>query len=243
MSLIDVLQIAVVLLTMFIGSTVQTTCGFGNGILVMAIVPFFLPFGQSAALSSMASVLLSSLIAFRDRRYLRHDVLWPVLLVSIAVSSLVIFFAVGKSEKLLLRMLGVLLILLSIYFMYYNGRIRIRPTLRNGIISGILGGIGGGLFSIAAPPIVIYFLSAIDSKEGYRATTVMYFAVNSFTMTLTRAANGIVTWPLMKIFFLMSFSIIAGVWLGNKIFNRINIELLRRIIYAVMAVSGVVMLL
>lgn len=243
MSFIDTLQIAVVLLTMLIGSTIQTTCGFGNGILVMAIVPFFIPFSQAAALSSMASVLLSSLIAYRDRRYLRHSVLWPVLLTSIAVSSFVIFLAVGKSEKLLLRMLGVLLIVLSIYFMYYNGKVRIRPTLRNGIFSGILGGVGGGLFSIAAPPVVVYFLSAIDSKEEYRATTVMYFAVNSFTMTLTRAANGIITVPLMKIFLLMSFAIVAGVWLGNKIFNRINIDLLRRIVYAVMAVSGVTMLL
>jgi uncharacterized membrane protein YfcA len=74
MSFIDTLQIAVVLLTMLIGSTIQTTCGFGNGILVMAIVPFFIPFSQAAALSSMASVLLSSLIAYRDRRYLRHSV-------------------------------------------------------------------------------------------------------------------------------------------------------------------------
>jgi uncharacterized membrane protein YfcA len=230
------------MLTMFIGSTVQTTCGFGNGILVMTVFPFLLPFSQSAAISSMASVLLSSLIAVRSRKFIRFDVLWPLLLSGIAVSSGVIFLAVGKSDKLLIRMLGGLLILLSLYFIFFDGKIRIKPSCTNGVAAGILGGIGGGLFSIAAPPVVVYLLSSLDLKEEYRATVTAYFAITGLSMTIVRALNGIVTWQLLKTFSAMSIAIVAGVLLGNRIFDRINVRLLRRLVYLVMAVSGLAML-
>ena len=42
-------EILIFSLIPFMGSALQTSMGFGNGVLIMAILPFILPFGKAVA--------------------------------------------------------------------------------------------------------------------------------------------------------------------------------------------------
>ena len=66
---------------------------------------------------------------------------------------------------LLKKVFGVFLMLLSVYFLVFSSKLKIKATLMSATVCGTLAGILGGLFGIGGPPMVIFFLAALDDKE------------------------------------------------------------------------------
>ena len=238
----DLSQVAIVLLIACIGSLIQNSCGFGYGIFSVAVLPFVLPYQQAVALSTMSAGIMSAIVAVRNRGKLRLDVLWPCTLASSIIVVIAITFSVGQSNVVLTRALGVLLILLSLYFFLFSDKIRIKPTIANGLIFGIISGAGAGFFGIGGPPVVIFLLSALDSKDEYRSTISVQFICNAIIGTTVRLVNGIITPQLLQITVLSVIPLLFGIWVGGHIFMLMSEKTLRRVVYVFMAASGSVML-
>ncbi|MBP5683506.1 MAG: hypothetical protein J6X05_09735, partial [Bacteroidales bacterium] len=90
------------------------------------------------------------------------------------------------------------------------------------------------------PAAVVYFLSCEKTKEGYLAIAQAYFVITNIYMTFFRAEYGFVT-PTVGISLLYALpGIVIGILLGQKVFNRINQQTLKKVIYFYMIVAGVV---
>ena len=233
----------VFLLVMMAASLVQTASGFGYGIVAMAVLPHMLPYAQATALSSLAATIMSSTVAWQNRQHIRFKIMLPALVTNIIVSSLMIILFVGKVDDILEKMLGVLLILLSFYFIFISNKISIKPTVRNGLIAGSIGGVGAGLFGIGGPPTIVYLLAALETKEEYRACISLHFAISGVTMGITRVFNGIITLQVLQYLVLALIALFVGIWLGNKIFRKLDDKSLRNIVYVFMVISGLKLLL
>ena len=238
----DSSQVAIALLIAFISSLVQSSCGFGYGIVSVAALPFVLPYPQAVALSTMCAGVMSVIVAFRNRGKLRMDVLWPCTLASSIIVAAAVIFSVGKSNVVLMRILGALLILLSLYFFFFSEKVRVKPTIVNGLIFGVISGAGAGFFGIGGPPVVIFLLSALDNKDEYRSTISIHFICNAAIATTMRQINGIITPQLLQTSALSVIPILLGIWADGYFFRLMNEKTLRRVIYVFMAVSGVIML-
>ena len=59
---------------------------------------------------------------------------------------------------------------------------------------------------------------------------------------LVRAFNGLITTQVLGLWILALFALLIGGTIGGKIFNRVNAAVLRRMVYAIMAISGCTML-
>jgi len=232
----------IILITTFCASFVQASTGFGFGILAMSVYPFLLPVPQAAALSTISSLVLSATVLYHNRRFLRLDVLWPALVSNIAVSTISIYFLSGLDSLLLTRLLGVVLILISAYFFLFGNGIKIRPTLLNGFIAGSISGFGTGMFAVGGPPLVIYLLSALDNKDEYRSSITAIFLVSGLVNTVTRAANGIITGHIMSLWAISLVAVALGTFAGNKVFRKLNEQMLRRAVYIFCGISGLTML-
>ena len=238
----DLSQVAIALLIAFTASLIQSSCGFGYAVFAATTLPFLLPYPQAVALSTMGGGIMSLIVVIRNRGKLRLDVLWPCTLASSVIVVAAVIFSVGKSSAVLTRVLGALLILLSIYFFFFSGKVRVKPTVINGLIFGAISGAGSGFFSIGGPPVVIFLLSALDNKEEYRSTIAVQFICNNIIATTVRLMNGIITPQLMQTAALSVIPIVLGIWAGGYFFRLMSETTLRRVVYAFMAVSGVVML-
>lgn len=64
--------------------------------------------------------------------------------------------------------------LLSIYFWFFNKKIRLRPTLPTQIGTGVLSGLMGGFFNMQGPPAVLYFISTTKDKNQYMALAQVF---------------------------------------------------------------------
>ena len=88
-------------------SFVQRTTGFGFGIFIMTMLPFFLPsYGEATALSGLLAMTTSLPIVFRLRRFICWQRLWMILLTFIVVSAFAIFWLTSIEDRLLYIILG-----------------------------------------------------------------------------------------------------------------------------------------
>mgnify|MGYP006363050939 CR=1 FL=1 len=131
-------------------SFVQRTVGFGFGIFIMTALPWLMPsYGQATALSGLLAMTTSAVIVFKMRRYLQWRKLLPILATFLVVSTISIFCLKRMDDVLLRKVLGVVLVLISIYFTFFSKRVKIPPTLPFQISMGTASGVMGGFFASA----------------------------------------------------------------------------------------------
>jgi len=222
---------------------VQRVTGFGFGIICMTVLPYLMPsYAEATTLSSLMAAASSLVPAVKCFRFVPWQKLIPILLTFLVFS----FFAVGVVSRVdshtLKHYLGVVLIAVSVYFFFFSDKVHLRPSLPTQIGMGTLSGVMGGLFSMQGPPAVIYFISAAEGKKEYLALTQWYFLAGNICMTLFRAREGFFT-PVVGEGFLLAVPAIAtGLWFGSLVYRKLRVELLRKIIYAFLAVAGLLAL-
>lgn len=234
----------IVFLMAAVASLTQRVSGFGFGIVIMMVLPFIMPhYGEATALSGLLAIFAALIPAIRMFKQVSWKKLLPIL-ITFSVTS---FFAVlalkwidGHIAK---KALGGVMILISLYFFFFNGKFHLKPTAAVQISMGTISGAMGGLFAMQGPPAVIYFLGCSDDKLEYMALTQWYFLIGNTLMTFYRAGNGFVTACVLKSWCVGIVGVLIGLYIGSKIFEHINAAVLRRIIYCFMAFSGLVALL
>lgn len=224
-------------------SFVQRTTGFGFGIFIMTMLPFFLPsYGEATALSGLLAMTTSLPIVFRLRRFICWQRLWMILLTFVVVSAVAIFWLTSIEDQLLHIILGCVLVLTSIYFALFSQRIKLPATKSVQLAAGSMSGLMGGFFGMQGPPAVLYFISSEPSKEHYMAMAQTYFLIGNAMMTLVRLYNGFVTPAVLDGYLYGIGGVALGTMLGAYVFSRIPTRLFRYIVYAYIGISGLVML-
>lgn len=227
-----------------LASFTQRVSGFGFGIIAMTVFSFALPsYGEATALSGMLGALTSVVTAIRMRKQVPWRKLLPILLTFLAVSFFAVLFVSKAGSGEMKKVLGGVLICVSLYFFFLSEKIRLRPTLGVQLGLGTLSGVMGGLFAMQGPPAVIYFISSAQSRQEYIAMTQWYFFIGNLVMTLFRAAHGLVTPTVLTDWAVCAPAVFVGLLVGGKVAERIDIKLLRKIVYAFLAVSGIISLL
>lgn len=233
--------IILIALLAFGGSYIQRVTGFGFGIFVMTVLPYLMPtYGEATALSGLLAIVCALIPAIT---HFKH-VPWKKLMIILPVFLIVSFFFVrmlnvidGHSIK---KILGVVLILVSIYFFFTSGNIHMKPSVPVQASMGTLSGIMGGLFAMQGPPAIIYFTSATDTKDEYIAISQWYFLIGNIFMTAFRYSNGFVT-PHVGMSCIAGVpAVLLGLWLGSRTSRRLPIGTMRKAIYAFMAISGII---
>lgn len=223
---------------------IQRTTGFGFGIFIMTILPHLLPsYGEATALSGLLAMVTSAIIVCRTYRYIVWRNLLPILSVFIVFSIVAIeFLSIMRSETLHI-ILGITLILAAVYFWFFSGRIKVKPNIATQASLGTLSGFMGGFFGMQGPPAVLYFLSVSDTKEKYIALAQSYFLIGNLMMTIYRSHAGFVSPTVIHSWLLCIPAVLLGTWIGAKVYQRIPLPLLRKIVYVYIAISGVIALL
>lgn len=238
------LNVILILIAMSLGAAfVQRVSGFGFGIFIMTVLPYLLPtYGEATTLSGLMALVTSAIIVAQNWRHIAWRKLLPILGTFLVVSFFAIQFVAWAGDGTLKRILGGVLILAALYFYFVAPKLQLRATLPMQIGLGSLSGVMGGLFGMQGPPAVLYFLGSAASKEQYMALCQCYFLIGNGVMTLFRAGNGFLTPMVMEAWCWGAPAVLLGTWIGTKIYRRMPIDTLRKIIYIYMAISGLIAL-
>ncbi len=237
-------QIVPIILCMsisLVGAFVQRVSGFGYGIIVMMVFPYLLAYSEATALSSIISLISSAYVAFTMRKNIRFSKLFVPLITYTVTSYLATGLVTMLDTSLLKRILGVALVVLSIYFFFFNSKLKIRPTLWAALVAGGVSGAMSGLLSMGGPPMVLYFMSTnSESTDDYVATIQAFFAVSNVIVTGIRVSKGLVTDNVLLMILPVAAAMLVGTLCGQALYKRLSPPLIKKCVYAFMAVSGVI---
>lgn len=88
-----------------------------------------------------------------------------------------------------------------------------------------------------------YFLAITDSKEEYLGTINVLFSITTAYQFVVRIASGILTLELLPMVAVGIAAILAGRFLGSRIVDKLDGARMKKIIYAFLAVAGVITIL
>ena len=227
-------------------SFIQRTIGFGFGIFIMTALPFLMPsYGEAVTLSGLLALTSSSVAMYKYRKHVTWKRLLPILAAFLVVSTAAIFM-LKKIEGTTMRMiLGLVLILISLYFSFFKEKIQklVRPGLKYQVGTGIVSGAMGGLFGMQGPPVVLYLINSEPDKNHYMGMIQTYAVVSNLIMIASRACNGYITLAVGTSYLYSLAGLAIGVLAGSWAFSRIPNRLFTYVVYAYIGISGLIIFL
>ena len=221
---------------------VQRVSGLGLGIFAMLFLPHFMSsHNASASISTIFSCVTSGYNAIRYRKNVKYKTVLPMLCAALVTVPIAVYFSSVVSAKVFKFLLGAVLIILSIYFIFFNKRISIKPTVFNGVLAGSVGGTLNGLFSTGGPPVVLYLSSALSDNISYFSSIQFYFCVTNVYSFLMRIINKSINNEVILYSLIGIAGCMLGDFIGSKVFDKLDSDKLKKIIYIGMIISGAVM--
>ena len=235
-------EIPLFLFATFAGAFVAGLSGFAFGLVAASLWLYILTPVQSAALIVAFGLLVQGYSVWKLREALEWQKLWPFIAgAAIGVPAGVTLLTWSDPRNVRIGV-GIILILYSVYAFF-------RPTLKfsgggrasDGAV-GFLNGMLGGLTGLAGILVTIWCNFRGWPKDVQR-TVFQPVAVAIFLMSaLWLGAKGTITTEMAKFFVIGLPCLLAGTWLGLKLFGRIEEATFRKIVLTLLLVSGVTLL-
>ena len=107
-------------------------------------------------------------------------------------------------------------------------------------VTGLVSGISSTSTGMSGPPLVLYFTVIGLSVEVFRATTVMYFILLDIVGFPTLIAQGLITRDDVVLSLWLAPAALLGRWAGSWLVPYVTPASFRRIVLALLLITGVV---
>ena len=231
---------AAVILSALAAGLIQSVTGFGAAVVMMLVVPKFLGMAVAPALISSICIFLSIVLAWKFRKHVNVRQTVTVAVIYIMVSTVTIWVSASWDLDFLSLIFGLFLMVLSVYYLVLAKNLTIKVTPVSTVVCSMLSGLFGGLFSTGGPIASLLFMGMTKDKMGYLANIQFLFVMTNMSNTIVRIFRGVYTADLIPLTIVGIVGINLGKKLGLKVLDRIDIELMRKIIYAFIGVSGAI---
>jgi uncharacterized protein len=236
------LEFALFLLATFAGALVAGLSGFAFGLVAASIWLYILTPLQTATLIIAFGLIVQGYAVWKLRRALDWTKLWPFLLgaaFGVPVGVLILTW----SNPAHVRMgVGVFLVLYSLYALFRPAIPPVKtasPALDAGV--GFLNGVLGGMTGLAGILVTIWCGLRGWPKEVQR-TVFQPVAVAIFLMSaLWIGARGAITPDIVQLFLIGLPALLAGTWLGFKLFGRLDEAAFRKVVLVLLLASGILL--
>ncbi|MBR5968828.1 MAG: sulfite exporter TauE/SafE family protein [Lachnospiraceae bacterium] len=227
----------------FVAGLVQASCGIGFAIIVMSLWPLWIPFRVASAIEHVAAMLVSGYLVIRLFPHIRWKLILPCLASGLVCSFLGVRMMLTFSETFLHKILGITLLLLTAWFLFFSKKVKLRPSVTTGLAVGCVTGFAGGIFNIGGPPMAAYLLSVSDDKNAYSASVQAYFLIAGTVALVSHLTAGTFTADMLPAGSFALAGTFAGMLLGFILFRRLTLPKIKTLLYVFMATAGVLLLL
>ena len=236
----DAAQLSWIALTALLAFVVRGVSGFGSSMVGVGSLSILLP-PVHVVPAFLALELLTTAhllpkvwqqVDWRSLRWLATG--------SIAATPLGLLLLAGLDPNPMRLLVSLCLASIAL-FMLAGGAQRLAPkqtpgplgALAAGAASGVLNGAAG----IGGPPAIVFYFATTGAAVS-RATLIAYFMIIDVWALAWAGATGVLSsggWPLLVV--ALPFSL-AGIWLGNHLYLRLDEARLRRLIWLLLAALG-----
>lgn len=214
--------------------------GFGAGIVALPLLAQVMPIRYAVPMILVLDLLAGGLLGFRQRRHVERAEMLR-LMPFVAVGMLLgVTVLVNAPQRTLLGVLGVFTLAVTAWALL--NRPPTAPISRHWAVpAGAVGGVFTALFGTGGPLYTAYLARRIlDDKHRLRATIGTLIFFTAMGRLLLFVAMGLYAQPgLLVTAALMVPCALAGLALGNRLHARMPTARVMRVVWALLAVSGV----
>ena len=236
------LDLLIFLIATFAGALVTGLSGFAFGLVAASIWLYILTPLQTATLIIAFGLIVQGYSVWKLRRALDWRKLWPFIAgaaigVPLGVSIL------GSANPAYVRAgIGVFLILYSLYALLRPSLPPVKGGAGADAAVGFANGVLGGITGLAGILVVIWGGLRGWPKDQQRAVfqpvAVAIFAMSAFWLGF----KGAVSADTIRLFLFGLPVLLAGTWLGMKLYGRLDEAAFRKVVLMLLLASGVVLL-
>ncbi|TYB31078.1 MAG: sulfite exporter TauE/SafE family protein [Candidatus Mcinerneyibacterium aminivorans] len=238
-------QFIIISSIIFLSQIIYSTIGFGSGMFAISMlamlygkIDFFVPFFILVCLPT------ELVISFKDREYINFKKTWYFIISIFPLLFLGSYLLSNAENILLLIALGAVIILLSIYHLFFEDILK--PDLTHPIwipIFGSLSGLLGGLFGMAGPPLIFYFKTNNFQKRAFRVALMSIFLAMTFMRITMYTGFGLFNFQLILSSLMVLPFALAGLYVGSLFHSIIPEKTFRNITSVVLLFSGILIIL
>ncbi|HEX3115356.1 MAG TPA: sulfite exporter TauE/SafE family protein [Bradyrhizobium sp.] len=237
-------ELPVFLVATFAGALVAGLSGFAFGLVVSSVWLYILTPLQTATLIIAFGLIVQGYAVWKLRAALDWQKLWPFVLgaaLGVPVGVGVLTWANPAHVR---AGIGAFLVLYSLYALL---RPTLAPVKAGGAVAdvgaGVLNGVLGGITGLAGIFVTIWCGLRGWPKDVQRAV-FQPVAVATFLMSaLWIGARGAIAADTIRLFLIGLPAVLAGTWLGLKLFGRLNEAAFRKVVLVLLLASGAVLII
>jgi uncharacterized membrane protein YfcA len=234
------LDLVIFLIATFAGALVAGLSGFAFGLVAASIWLYILTPLQTATLIVAFGLIVQGYSVWKLRHALDWRKLWPFI-AGAAIGVPVGIFILGWANPAHVRAgIGVFLILYSLYALL---RPSLPPVTKGGAAAdagvGFANGVLGGITGLAGILVTIWCGLRGWPKDQQRAV-FQPVAVAIFAMSAAWfGVKGAVSADTVRLFLFGLPALLAGIWLGMKLYGRLDEAAFRKVVLMLLLASGV----
>jgi uncharacterized membrane protein YfcA len=233
------LDLTIFLVATFAGAVVAGLSGFAFGLVAASIWLYILTPLQTATLIIAFGLIVQAYSVWNLRHALVWNMLWPFLIgAAIGVPVGVAILTRANPDQVRIGV-GIFLVVYSLYALF---RPAMRPMTAGGGVAdagvGFLNGVLAGITGLAGILVTIWCGLRGWPKDQQR-TIFQPVAVAIFVMSAAwLGAKGAMAADTVRLFLFGLPALLAGTWLGMKLYGRLNETMFRRIVLLLLLMSG-----
>ncbi|RHM59872.1 sulfite exporter TauE/SafE family protein [Coprobacillus sp. AF33-1AC] len=233
-----------ILLISLLAGLLQGITGFGSGIVLMMYLPYVCSITHSAAITSAICIALSATMVYQYRQTINIKKVMIPLVLYMLTCTLTISYASMLNALFLKKALGVFLIFLAVYYLFIQrDNKQIKMNIYLSILCIVISAICDGLFGIGGPLMVLYFMNKTKGQKEYLGCIQLFFLINNVYNTGFRVFKGILTVHQFTFILVGAIGIMIGTIIARKVIDYIDEKNVKKIIYVVIGISGIMNLL
>ncbi|MFY9845756.1 MAG: sulfite exporter TauE/SafE family protein [Terriglobales bacterium] len=232
---------------MFFAILIRSAFGFGEALIAVPLLAFFIPLTVAAPLAVLVSITVAGIVVVQDWNKIHLGSAGWLVLSSLFGIPLGLLLLTSSHQRIVKAALAVIIILFAIYSLIGSliGRAPLELSRDNRawlMACGFFAGILGGAYGMNGPPLVIYGAMRRWSAQHFRATLQGYFLPASIIGMAGYWLAGLWT-PAVNHYYLLSLPVtLLGVVLGRVINHRLRGEAFFKYLYVGLASIGALLL-
>jgi uncharacterized membrane protein YfcA len=233
-----------VLLIVFAATLIRSTFGFGEALVAVPLLAFFIPLNVAAPLAVLVSITIAAVVVVQDWKHIHlRSSGWLVFSTLFGI-PLGLMLLTSSHQRMVKAALGVIILAFSAYSLIGRTPLELKRDSRGWLLAcGFCAGILGGAYGMNGPPLVIYGAMRRWSAQHFRATLQGYFLPASIIGMAGYWLAGLWT-SAVTLYYLYSLPVtLLGVFLGRAINHRLHGEGFLKYVYLGLAGIGALLLL
>jgi uncharacterized membrane protein YfcA len=225
----------------FTGFFIQTIIGFAGALIALPFLLFVMPLSEAVCYISIFYFISTPIYVYKEWEHINKELVKKLALSSfIGVVAGIVVLTYGK-PLILKKALGIFIILFVLNSLRINKTLPVITKMKH--LFGFMGGFFSGLFATGGPIYVIIIQNEASDIKTFRATMFASLGLVTVMRIPILAFGGFLSWSqLYNSLYVLPFFILA-LFLGKKVYLKLDDVLIKKIILGLLFISGVMLLI